>query len=246
MPNIANAYNLSVDQLPAFYQKLNKPIVYPDGMVTSLGIIYWGREKHLADLEDTIPCLKAKRIDRFSELLEAIQTPGKMKKMAQVTGISGGLLRVLKHDIELWLPKPVPLVMLEPIQQHSAYWDALAQVGIADQMQMLSVGQTPQSRQEISTRTCIPGGVVSNITRCCDIYRTGANVNHIRTRIYYDMGLDTQQKWAESTSEAIISRFTEYIQQHGLTTERLVPWPKEVRNGIEWAKMHLSIYAIEW
>ena len=111
---------------------------------------------------------------------------------------------------------------------------------------MISAGQSPRSRDSLSSQTGIPIEVVEEIVKCCDVYRTGANLKHIRARIYYDMGLDSQQKWASSTSEKIIERFTEYIQQHDLDSVRLIPWPKEVRNGIEWAKLHVSIFAIEW
>jgi hypothetical protein len=86
---------------------------------------------------------------------------------------------------------------------------------------------------------------VNEITRICDLYRTGANLKHLRAPIYYAMGLDTWQKWAETSSEEIISRFAEYTRQHHLE-ERLVPFPKEVRNGIEWAKLHLSLFAVSW
>jgi hypothetical protein len=60
------------------------------------------------------------------------------------------------------------------------------------------------------------------------------------------MGMDTWQKWSESSSEAIISMFKEYVMENHLEGRRLIPWPKEVRNGIEWAKMHLEIYPVQW
>jgi hypothetical protein len=60
------------------------------------------------------------------------------------------------------------------------------------------------------------------------------------------MGWDTWQRWTESTSEQVIKAFAAYIQSQGLASERLVPWPKEVRNSIEWAKMHLQIFEVEW
>ena len=246
MRGILDSYDLNIDELIEFYRKLNEPITFPDGMVTSLGIIYWGREEHIASLESAIPRLKAEGIQRFSELLETIKTPGRMKKLAQCTGVSQEILRILKHDIELWLPKPVSLREIEPIQKYAEYFDRLAFLGITDQLQMISSAQTLQARESLSQQTSIPLEVIVEIVKCCDIYRTGSNLKHIRTRIYYDMGLDTWQKWANSTSEEIIEMFTEYIKQHDLEAVRLIPWPKEVRNGIEWAMLHLNIFAVEW
>ena len=246
MSSILDAYDLSVDELSEFYRKLNEPIHFSDGMVTSLGIVYWGREEHAAELGSAIPVLKAADMHKFRELLAAIRTPGRLQKFAQSTGISAGLLRVLRHDIELWLPKPVPLPAIDLIQKYGSYWDPLAQAGIRDQLQLISACQTPQGREALSRQANMPWEALVEIARGCDMYRMGTNLNHIRARIYYEMGLDTWQKWAGSISEAIIQRFTDYIQQHELETERLVPWPKEVRNGIEWARLHLSIFEVEW
>jgi hypothetical protein len=246
MQDILEAYDLSVDNLIEAYQKLNEPIVFQDGMVTSLGIVYWGKEEHMPALRNAIPCLKAEGIHRFRALREAIRTPGRMKLLSQQTGISPDVLRILKHDLELWFPKPVPLSEMELIQNYSIHLDTLVRAGIENQLQLIARAQLPQSRKLLSKQMDIPLEMLEEIVKCCDIYRMGSNLKHIRTRIYYEMGLDTWQKWACSTSEEIIESFTEHIQLNGLETVRLVPWPKEVRNGIEWAKHHLSIFAVKW
>jgi hypothetical protein len=246
MTDVLDAYDLPVSELPEFYRKLNAPVTYPDGMVTSLGIVYWGRQEHAAAVERAVPVLQAAGIQRFRELLEAIRTPGRMKQFGEQTGLSAGLLRVLKHDLELWLPRPVPLPAIELIQKYAAYWGLLAKMGITDQLALISACQTPKLRGVLARRLDLPLEALKEMTRCCDMYRMGDNLTHIRARIYYQMGLDTWQKWAAATSEEVIQRFTDYIQRHGLESVRLVPWPKEVRNGIEWAKMHLSVFAVEW
>ena len=33
---------------------------------------------------------------------------------------------------------------------------------------------------------------------------------------------------------------------YDLPVENLVPWSKEVCNGIEWAKLHLEMYTVQW
>ncbi len=246
MSDVFDSYNLDIDELPEFYRKLNEKITFPDGMATSLGIIYWGREEHIAALEGAVPLLEAEGIRRFDELLEATRTPGRMSKFAQRTGISQDLLRILKHDIGLWFPKPVSLEELEPFQKHPEYLEAFARLGVENQLQVISSGQTSPGRQALSRQTDISLETIVEIVKYCDVYRMGSNLSHIRTKIYYDMGLDTWQKWANMTSEAIIAMFTDYVKQHNLEEVRLVPRPKEVRNGIEWAKHHLSIFEVEW
>jgi hypothetical protein len=52
---------------------MNEPIRYPDGMVTSLGIVYWGREEHAAELESAIPALRAADFHHIRELLETVR-----------------------------------------------------------------------------------------------------------------------------------------------------------------------------
>ena len=246
MPTLLDSYDLSLDELPGFYRQLNEPVRFADGMVTSLGIVYWGRDQPTAELGSAIPAMQAAGIHRFRQLLEAVRTPGRRQKFAHSTGISPALLRVLKHDIELWLPKPVPLEAIDVLQKYTACWEPLARAGICDQIQLISACQTPQAREGLSRQVGIPLEALAEIARGCDMYRMGDNLSHIRARLYYEMGLDTWQKWADSTSEAIIQRFTDYIQEQGLETVRLIPWPKEVRNGIEWARMHLRVYAVAW
>jgi hypothetical protein len=246
MSRISKAYDLSVAQLMSFYQRLNRPITYPDGMTTTLGIIYWGRDEHLEAIESALPRLLECGLARFSTVLEAIRTPGGSKKLAGRTGISPAVLRILKHDLEMWLLQAVPLSRLEWLQSYPELLDALSRVGLDDQLAVISAGQSPEQRRTLAQRMDLNPVTVDEIVRLCDYYRTGKNLDHIRAKIYYAMGLDTWQKWAEGTSEGIIARFTQYIQENRLEGERLVPWPKEVRNGIEWAKLHLEIFTVEW
>jgi hypothetical protein len=245
MRAVFDAYNLRVDRLVEFYQRLNQVIDYPDGMTTSLGIIYWGRDEHLEEIERAIPRLTENGLPRFHDVLQAARTPARSKKLAEQTRIPEKILRILKHDVELWLPQPVPLAQIERLQ-NSPGCDAFSRIGLDDQLAVISAGQTPAQRGEMALQANLEVAVTNEVVKLCDYYRTGKNLQHIRARIYYELGLDTWQKWAEQTSEAIIAMFTKYIQEHPLEGERLIPWPKEVRNGIEWAKMHLEIYSVQW
>ncbi len=246
MKNVFIAYDLDISGLIAFYSKLNTPVAYPDGMQVTLDTLYWGREKHYPDIAQAIDRMQQMGIAHLSQLLDAVRTPARAKKFTQLSAIPEEILRVLKHDIALWLPQPVQINLLEPIQKYAPPVSELGKAGIGDQLQMISMTKTQPMRESLAEQTGIPLESIVDITRCCDFYRTGRNLDHIRSRIYYDMGFDTWQKWASSTSEEIITRFTDYIKRNNLESERLIPWPREVRNGIEWARLHLSIYAVEW
>jgi hypothetical protein len=246
MGDIFAAYDIGIEQLVEFYQRLNQPITYPDGMTTTLGIIYWGRDEHLAEIEKSIPKLVANGLTCFSAVLQAIKTPASANKLSERAGIPPAVLRILKHDIEMWLPQVVPLIRHEWLRNRPELLNTLSRVGLDDQLAVISAGQTPEQRQRLAQQTGLQAGTVDEMVRLCDFYRTGKNLEHIRAKIYYAMGMDTWQKWAAGTSEGIISRFAQYVQENGLEGERLVPWPKEVRNGIEWAKLHLEIFTVEW
>lgn len=246
MSAIFDAYDLQVDSTVEFYQRINKVITYPDGMTTSLGFIYWGRDEQLAEIERAIPRLKENGMPRFNDVLQAIRTPARSKKLSEQTGIPMEVLRILKHDIELWLPKSVSLDQLEWFQNSLDCLNTFSHMGLDDQLAVISAGQTPSQREKITLQTNLDSVTTDEIIKLCDYYRTGRNLHHLRAKIYYDMGMDTWQKWAEQTSTAIISMFTKYIQENHLEGERLIPWPKEVRNGIEWAKMHLEMYSVQW
>jgi hypothetical protein len=55
MSAVFEAYNYPVERIVEFYQRLNQVISYPDGMKTSLGILYWGRDEHLGEIEKAFP-----------------------------------------------------------------------------------------------------------------------------------------------------------------------------------------------
>lgn len=245
MSTIFDAYDMPVDRLPDFYRRLNQPITYPDGMTTSLGVVYWGRDAHLAEIESAVPHLVENGLHHFNQVLQAIKTPGRAKRLSAQAGIPAQILRILRHDLELWLPTAFALDQLEWSKSPPGCLEALPPLGLDDQLAVISAGQTPAQRLELSRQAQLDPGTVGEIVKLCDYYRTGKNLQHIRAKIYYAMGLDTWQKWAGQTSESIIAMFARYIQENHLE-ERLVPWPKEVRNGIEWAKMHLEIFSVQW
>jgi len=146
----------------------------------------------------------------------------------------------------MWLPKAVELSLSERFKAQVELLEKLRSTGITSQYQMINAGFTPNARRELANRTGIQLDALVEMVKFCDIYRMGSNLAHIRIVIYYDMGLDTWQKWAEQDADRIITMFKDYINRYALEGVHLVPWPKEVRNGIEWARMHLSIYAPQW
>ena len=246
MNPVFEAYDVKIGQIMGFYKRIIQPITYPDGMVTSLGIIYWVSEKNIAEIENALPRLKKAGLEKLSEIHQVIKTKVRAKKFTDQSGIPMKILRVLKHDIDLWLPKAVDLDQIECFRNDPQWLEDARKLDLNDQLQVISSGQTPYQRTRLSDQMRLDRRAVDEMVRMCDFYRMGSNLDHIRSKMYYRMGMDTWQKWAHQDSATIIALFTQYIHDHPEEEERLVPWPKEVRNGIEWAKMHLDTYAVEW
>lgn len=246
MSQVFDAYDLHIENLKDSYLRLNQAITYPDGMSTSLGILYWGRETHLGEIERAIPKFRKNGIFRFNKAYLAMKTPAKLKKLAEQTGIPMEILRILRHDMELWLPKSVSLPQLEMFLNKPGSMRTLSEMGLDDQLAVISAGQNPELRKNLALQTRLDIKTLNEIVKLCDFFRTGKNLDHIRAKVYFAMGMDTWQKWAGQTSEGIISMFAAYIKENQLEGGLLIPWPKEVRNGIEWAKMHLEMYSVQW
>lgn len=243
MSEVLDAYDLLLDKLPALYQRLSQPVYYPDGMTLSLDTIYWGRPEHLEEIGQAIPRLLDLGHLHLSQVWQAVRTTGRLKAVREKSGISEQVLRILKHDIELWLPQAVTLSHMSGLVELPPGWEEL---GLVDQLPVISAGRTPEQRTRLSQTAGLPLEDVAGLVRLCDFHRTGRSLEYIRSKIYYAMGWDTWQKWAAGSSEQIIADFSEYVGQHPAIGERLVPFPKEVRSGIEWAKLHLEIYSVEW
>ncbi|MBN1921428.1 MAG: hypothetical protein JW892_09300, partial [Anaerolineae bacterium] len=191
-----DAYNLPISSLVPFYKRLTRVITYADGMTTSLGIIYWGRVEYLDAIAAALPRLLETGAARFSDLHAALRTPARARKFAAQTGIPDSVLRILRHDIELWLPIAVPLEALARSPASAAALQALAQAGYADQLAVISAGQIPVQRKALTQQAGLDPAAINECVKRCDAFRTGKNLEHIRAHLYYAMGLDTWQKWA--------------------------------------------------
>jgi hypothetical protein len=246
MSEIYRAYDFTLDRLPELYRRLNKVIKYPDGMTTSLGIIYWGREEHYPGIESALLLFINGGVERMSDLSNFIYTPSKVEKTSKDFGITKSLLRILAHDIKLWLPDAVPLERLERLNIFPESLKIFLKLGLTNQLEVISAGHTRDLRQQIALDCNLPISEVCELVKLCDFYRMGRNLDHIRSRLFYNIGLNTYEEWAGKTSEDIITLFSRFVLEHDLEETRLVPWPKEVRNGIEWARMHLEVFAVQW
>jgi hypothetical protein len=246
MSAIFETYDFPLTSLRDLYPRLNRFISYPDGMQVTLDTLFWGREQHYRDIDAAIPRLTAGGMGKFSDLLQAARTPARARQLVERTGISAGLVRVLCHDLDLWLPRQVHLDQLQVWLPSLPWLQPFTRLGLDDQLEVISAGRTTAARTDLALRTCLPVLDVDKVIRVCDFHRTGRSLEHIRARIYYAMALDTFQEWSQQSSENVIEMFAAYVRKNPDLEDRLVPFPREVRNAIEWAKWHLEIYSVQW
>ncbi len=144
MSALFEAYNFPVCHLISFYKDINEIVHFPDGTSTYAGIIYWGKPEHYTMIEAAADLLTTRDFPRISDVYEAIRTPGRTKKFMEAMAISNKIVRILKHDIELWLPKSIPLERFKLFQKHPEYRRALNEIGLTDQLDVVSEGCLPE------------------------------------------------------------------------------------------------------
>lgn len=240
------AYNVKVDSLSAFYHDLNKEIEYERGKTTSLGIVFWGKGELLDDLPEACAKITRMGINDIIQLSKAIGTPARMKKFMIVSGVEKKLLRILAHDIQMWLPQPVSLSDIPILREKTDDIGKLHALGINNQVEFLSRCQKKNDRMDISKIAGIDMGTIDEDIRICDYFRMGGKMDAIRPVLYYKMGQDTFKKWAGSKPQDIIDRFQAYLKTNALEGQYLVPFPKELANGIAWAKVHAGLFEVEY
>jgi hypothetical protein len=114
--------------------------------------------------------------------------------------------------------------------EHAARLEA---AGITDVEQMLDAGGTPQGRQRLAEETGVPPEAILEMVKLADLSRMGA-LKQVRARLYYDAGVDTQEKLAGWEPEALWQMLAEFVARTGF--EGFAPLPKEVRNGVAAAR----------
>jgi Domain of unknown function (DUF4332) len=110
---------------------------------------------------------------------------------------------------------------------------ALAKKGITNADQMLEIGKTPASRQELSEKTGVPTEAILELVKLSDLSRI-EGVKSIRARLYYDAGVDTLEKMAKWNLEELRAHMIEFVEKTGF--KGIPPLPKEVKFTIETAK----------
>ncbi len=127
--------------------------------------------------------------------------------------------------------KPFPLrAFLKIDPAHLKKFEA---IGIRNANQMLTTGKTPKKRQELSTKTGIPTEAILELVKLSDLTRI-FGVKSIRTRLYYDAGVDTLDKMAKWNPDKLRTMLIDFVQKTGF--DGIAPLPKEAEFTVKEAR----------
>lgn len=95
--------------------------------------------------------------------------------------------------------------------------------------QMLVAGCTKEQRSALAQELEVSEEDILELVKLSDLARL-PGVKGIRTRLYYDAGVDTVEKMANWEPEALREMVTKYIEQTGFAG--IPPLPKEVSSTV--------------
>ncbi len=119
--------------------------------------------------------------------------------------------------------------------------ETLTAHGIKTTDQMLAAGCSKAGREALARATGLPENSILELVRLSDLARL-PGVKGIRARLYYDAGVISIRKMAESEPQALLRLTTEFVQRTGFAG--IPPLPKEVSSTIDTART-LSILVEE-
>ena len=113
------------------------------------------------------------------------------------------------------------------------YVERLEAAEVKNVVQMLDAGQTPGDREILAARTGVPVGAILEFVKLSDLARV-PGIKGIRSRLYYDAGVDTIEKLAEWDPEELRAMLVAFVEDTGF--EGIAPLPKEVAYSVTTAK----------
>ncbi len=106
-------------------------------------------------------------------------------------------------------------------------------VGIQNVKQLLEAGSTDEKRRDLSKKTDVPLDSILEMVKLSDLARV-PGIKGIRARLYYDAGIDTLDKLADSDPEELRSILVDFVDRTGF--DGIAALPKEIEYSIDKAR----------
>ena len=110
------------------------------------------------------------------------------------------------------------------------YVEKLEAFGIRNVDQMRQQGATPAQRADLVEKTGIPEEAILEFVKLSDLARL-PGVKAIRTRLYYDAGIDTLEKMTKWDPEEMRLMLIAFVEKTGF--DGIAPLPKEAANAVK-------------
>ena len=165
------------------------------------------------NLDTRFNILKSQGISNLKELVDVLNTKGKLEKFARHTNLPVDYLTILKREAGSYISSPVKLKDFPEID--SKYLIKLSKIKINNSKQLFDNTQTKAERQAISESTGIPVDKINELFSLSDLVRIWG-VGAVFARIIYEAGTKSTREFAESdakqefTKNVHINKIKEY------------------------------------
>jgi len=109
----------------------------------------------------------------------------------------------------------------------------LKEMGIITTEDLLAAAKTPTARKKLGKQAGITQKALLELVKLSDLARIWA-VKSIRTRLYYDAGLDTPDKFTSWDPDELRKMLVDFVKRTGF--KGIAPLPKEIRFTIAAAR----------
>jgi hypothetical protein len=126
-----------------------------------------------------------------------------------------------------------PLALAKFRGANPDYVNELARTGIRNVNQMLEAGRSQSDREALASGTGVPLEAILEFVKLSDLARI-PGMKGIRSRLYYDAGVDTVDKLAAWDPEALRAMLVDFVARTGF--DGIAPLPKEAAFSVATAK----------
>ncbi|MCP4544358.1 MAG: DUF4332 domain-containing protein [Chloroflexi bacterium] len=178
--------------------------------------------------------LEAIGITNLQNLANRSKSKKKLEQLAQESGIPQEYLTILRRRINVYTPKPVPLVKFPNVD--TEHVERLAAVGIKQTKQLFERAKSKQNRAELSALTGVADDALLELVKLADLSRA-SYVGPTFARVIYEAGTDTLGKLADCSPEELCANLREVNEEQKIT-KAAMPTAEDIAASAEiWKKL---------
>ena len=158
------------------------------------------------DLDSRFSILERSGISNLKELISTLKNKGRMRELAENTGLDPDYLNLLRREAASYQANPVPLKSLPGIAP--AYITLLSQHGIKNTKHLFGRAQTSLLREQLAADTGVPKRVLDELVCLSDLCRA-YGVGPVFARLIYKLGIKTISDFVQVSPEKFVEIYEE-------------------------------------